>query len=296
MATTVDNRADDNPMVAKCFEHDLLIRDVCRGLHRGQRSHVPHQKAGHMTAPDHRCYRSQTLLHPRGRPHMLPGHVCPAGGIRENSLNGGRRPVASTEEQDTADKGAQHNDEDSNRHGEEEMRRAHVRQERDADEIDEKLAAGAGSGLLAPACRLLRVVSRSPVSSASCLPCVCSASCAWCSHWSRSVPGGPASPPGGSPPRCGRGTNEMAFLAAGGKPLIAPAPVSSRSRASGRVLGRAGGCPRAAADPRRVPPPAIAVIGNQDAALPPGYGKDLLVGQSRGMVTGNPPGRRHHAS
>jgi hypothetical protein len=33
----------------------------------------------------------------------------------------------------------------------------------------------------------------------------------------------------------------------------------------------------------------IAVIGDQDAALALGYGKNLLVGQSRGIVTANPP-------
>jgi hypothetical protein len=34
----------------------------------------------------------------------------------------------------------------------------------------------------------------------------------------------------------------------------------------------------------------IAVIGDKDAALPLGYGKDPLIGQSMGIVTANPPG------
>jgi hypothetical protein len=34
----------------------------------------------------------------------------------------------------------------------------------------------------------------------------------------------------------------------------------------------------------------IAVIGDKDAALPLRYGKDLLIGQSMGIVTANPPG------
>ena len=34
----------------------------------------------------------------------------------------------------------------------------------------------------------------------------------------------------------------------------------------------------------------IAVIGDKDAAIPLGYGKDLMIGQPMGVVTANPPG------
>ena len=48
----------------------ILDRDPISELHQGQRSYAPHQRAGHMTAPDH---FAKTELNPfagGGRPHM----------------------------------------------------------------------------------------------------------------------------------------------------------------------------------------------------------------------------------
>src|SRR6516165_4304792 len=47
-----------------------LDRDPISELHQGQRSDGPHQRAGHMTAPDHFAEAQLNILRRRGRPHM----------------------------------------------------------------------------------------------------------------------------------------------------------------------------------------------------------------------------------
>jgi hypothetical protein len=57
--------------------------DPIRGLHQGQRPSVPHQKAGHMTAPDPSCSNHQNLF-PRGsHPHTT---LRPDSGEFRNAL------------------------------------------------------------------------------------------------------------------------------------------------------------------------------------------------------------------
>jgi len=43
-----------------------LDRDPISELHQGQRSHAPHQRAGHMTAPDHFAETLLNILRRRG--------------------------------------------------------------------------------------------------------------------------------------------------------------------------------------------------------------------------------------
>jgi hypothetical protein len=47
-----------------------LDRDPISALHQGQRSDAPHQRAGHMTAPDHFAETLLTSFAGGGRPHM----------------------------------------------------------------------------------------------------------------------------------------------------------------------------------------------------------------------------------
>jgi len=51
-------------------ERVTLIGTQFREIHQGQRSIAPHQKAGHMTAPDRGQTISRKHLQCRGRPHM----------------------------------------------------------------------------------------------------------------------------------------------------------------------------------------------------------------------------------
>jgi hypothetical protein len=54
-----------------------LDRDPIRELHQGQRPYPPHQRAGHMTAPDQ---AAKTILKPLagwGRPHMISARCLP---------------------------------------------------------------------------------------------------------------------------------------------------------------------------------------------------------------------------
>jgi hypothetical protein len=44
--------------------------DPISELHQGQRSYAPHQRAGHMTAPDHFAGTASKALARGGRPHM----------------------------------------------------------------------------------------------------------------------------------------------------------------------------------------------------------------------------------
>jgi len=48
-----------------------LDRDPISELHQGQRSCAPHQRAGHMTAPDHVARTAAKTLARGGRPHMI---------------------------------------------------------------------------------------------------------------------------------------------------------------------------------------------------------------------------------
>jgi hypothetical protein len=43
-----------------------LDRDLISELHQGQRSDAPHQRAGHMTAPDHFAEAELNILRRRG--------------------------------------------------------------------------------------------------------------------------------------------------------------------------------------------------------------------------------------
>jgi hypothetical protein len=47
-----------------------LDRGPISALHQGQRSDAPHQRAGHMTAPDHFAETLLTSFAGGGRPHM----------------------------------------------------------------------------------------------------------------------------------------------------------------------------------------------------------------------------------
>ena len=60
----------EDPNNSKRNAARILDRDPISELHQGQRSYAPHQRAGHMTAPDH---FAKTELNPfagGGRPHM----------------------------------------------------------------------------------------------------------------------------------------------------------------------------------------------------------------------------------
>ena len=61
-----------------------LDRDPIRELHQGQRPYAPHQRAGHMTAPDQVAKTSLKPLAGGGRPHMIfappaSGRFCSPG-------------------------------------------------------------------------------------------------------------------------------------------------------------------------------------------------------------------------
>src|ERR1700722_17755208 len=47
-----------------------LDRDPIRELHQGQRPYAPHERAGHMTAPDQVAKTMLKTLASGGRPHM----------------------------------------------------------------------------------------------------------------------------------------------------------------------------------------------------------------------------------
>ena len=53
-----------------------LDRDPISELHQGQRSYAPHQRAGHMTAPDHFAKTELNTLRRRG-PSTYD--LCPSG-------------------------------------------------------------------------------------------------------------------------------------------------------------------------------------------------------------------------
>src|SRR5271167_4003572 len=48
-----------------------LDRDLISELHQGRRSHAPHPRAGHMTAPDHFAKTDLNPFAGGGRPHMI---------------------------------------------------------------------------------------------------------------------------------------------------------------------------------------------------------------------------------
>jgi hypothetical protein len=48
------------------YQRAVLIGDPPRGLHQGQRSDAPHQRAGPMTAPDHFAEVQLNILRRRG--------------------------------------------------------------------------------------------------------------------------------------------------------------------------------------------------------------------------------------
>ena len=60
--------------------------DPISELHQGQRSHAPHRRAGHMTAPDHSARTASKTLARGGRPHMISANL----GLMEVALDAAR--------------------------------------------------------------------------------------------------------------------------------------------------------------------------------------------------------------
>jgi hypothetical protein len=58
------DREDPNKSKRKAARS--LDRDPISELHQGQRSDAPHQRAGHMTAPDHFAEAELNILRKRG--------------------------------------------------------------------------------------------------------------------------------------------------------------------------------------------------------------------------------------
>jgi hypothetical protein len=56
----------EDPKKSKRQAARSLDRDPISELHQGQRSDVPHQRAGHMTAPDHFAEAELNILRRRG--------------------------------------------------------------------------------------------------------------------------------------------------------------------------------------------------------------------------------------
>src|ERR1700758_4069960 len=56
----------DDPKKSKRRAARSLERDPISELHQGQRSNAPHQRAGHMTAPDHFAEAELNILRKRG--------------------------------------------------------------------------------------------------------------------------------------------------------------------------------------------------------------------------------------
>ena len=56
----------EDPKKSKRRAARSLDRDPISELHQGQRSDAPHQRAGHMTAPDHFAKTALNVLRRRG--------------------------------------------------------------------------------------------------------------------------------------------------------------------------------------------------------------------------------------
>ena len=56
-----EDPSDSTRIIARNIDRD----PICE-LHQGQRSHAPHQRAGHMTAPDHFAGTELNILRRRG--------------------------------------------------------------------------------------------------------------------------------------------------------------------------------------------------------------------------------------
>jgi hypothetical protein len=61
----------EDPKKSKRRAARSLDRDPISELHQGQRSNAPHQRAEHMTAPDHFAEANLTSFAGGGRPHMI---------------------------------------------------------------------------------------------------------------------------------------------------------------------------------------------------------------------------------
>ena len=61
----------DNPGKPRRTAARSVDGDPIRELHQGQRSEAPHQRAGHMTAPDHIAKAETNAFARGGRPHMV---------------------------------------------------------------------------------------------------------------------------------------------------------------------------------------------------------------------------------
>jgi hypothetical protein len=56
----------------------MMIGIQVVGLHQGQRTYAPHQKAGHMTAADQIVQSAKKVLAIGGRPHMTDWRTAPS--------------------------------------------------------------------------------------------------------------------------------------------------------------------------------------------------------------------------
>jgi hypothetical protein len=61
----------EDPKKSKRKAARSLVRDPISELHQGQRSDAPHQRAGHMTAPDHSPKLNSRSFAGGDRPHMI---------------------------------------------------------------------------------------------------------------------------------------------------------------------------------------------------------------------------------
>jgi hypothetical protein len=52
MSTIGRTKEPQNPKASSSTKLAAMMRERFRGFHQGQRSSIPHQQAGHMTAPD----------------------------------------------------------------------------------------------------------------------------------------------------------------------------------------------------------------------------------------------------
>lgn len=77
----VSGRAADreDPKKSRRSAARSLDRDPISEFHQGQRSHAPHQRAGHMTAPDHFAKAELKILRRRGPSTYVENRRCDAG-------------------------------------------------------------------------------------------------------------------------------------------------------------------------------------------------------------------------
>ena len=81
MSTTGRTGDRHIPMSSSSFELVAMIWRSIRVSHQGQRPFAPHQKAGHMTAPNGAAHPSLFPVCGRGRPHMTMARGRKAGNL-----------------------------------------------------------------------------------------------------------------------------------------------------------------------------------------------------------------------